>query len=980
MSFKATAVTRLHSLVGISEEVAAPLISDALDTLGIRANGDVVRASSAISKTAWRTSEKKIEAVIEVAVSAHFARMAARVTGGGATDDGIAERRINSAIASAEIPSKKRPRKCSSSSPPPEQQRTIKSFFTSSTSKGSEVPEAQGVTYVHTDKKRRGCNTGKDQKKANHYFKRETSEVSTPPVTKTTKVKKKQGISDVSSRYIPVDYSSDDFDARAIAEAYLEKGVASPPFLHIAKALVSVCSTTKRLEKEKILTNLLLSFFYFDQSNGVEWDETQPKAGDILFPDSSVLHASLLCGNAASSGLVLNIGHSSISQAICSAISCSPAILRQKSSVVGDVGDAAADILLGKEGVGTDADVTLRYKQQQRLSWGPSPKTLFTKDILTTIASLEAMGRGGGGKGIERKRKDLLFKIFVACIDHRELRFAIKIFCENLRTGATLITVMRCLSTAHIIRSHKLKNTTEASAILEKEKILKAQETFRAAYARHHDFNNCVLKLVSGGLPALEACEVEVFVPVQPMLASPSRSVNDVLEHFQEQHSSVQLGDDSKILPSDFLSSPFITAEYKYDGQRAQIHCKRGTEGEPANVKIYSRHLDDISGKFFQVVKWIRDNWDKAGCKSFIVDAEIVAVRRKGTEKDVVLLPFQVLSTLKRSMREEHSSSGFVEGAVPVCVFAFDIIFLNGDSLIYNSFRERRYVLHKTLNGLMTGGYFEFAKYIDLALGGSSGMNLASTELDSFLAESIGPSGRCEGLMLKSMHSRYTSHESREKSGGFGGWRVSCFFWLVCLLLMYLVQQLSYDIHVLCFLTNFSPFSLMQKLKRDYVDSLADSIDVVPIGAWRGKGRKSKWFSPFLVAVHDPSTGELESLCRVMSGFSDEFYQEKFEFYSKRIVDKKLDNVSTDEKATFWFDPAEVWEIRGADLTLSPVHHAARTALNRQNEMFGDDSDQGISLRFPRFQRIRGDKQIEEATSSTQILALFNGQPQRQEA
>ena len=95
---------------------------------------------------------------------------------------------------------------------------------------------------------------------------------------------------------------------------------------------------------------------------------------------------------------------------------------------------------------------------------------------------------------------------------------------------------------------------------------------------------------------------------------------------------------------------------------------------------------------------------------------------------------------------------------------------------------------------------------------------------------------------------------------------------------------------------------------------------------------------------------------------------------------KKLDNVSTDEKATFWFDPAEVWEIRGADLTLSPVHHAARTALNRQNEMFGDDSDQGISLRFPRFQRIRGDKQIEEATSSTQILALFNGQPQRQEA
>ena len=55
-----------------------------------------------------------------------------------------------------------------------------------------------------------------------------------------------------------------------------------------------------------------------------------------------------------------------------------------------------------------------------------------------------------------------------------------------------------------------------------------------------------------------------------------------------------------------------------------------------------------------------------------------------------------------------------------------------------------------------------------------------------------------------------------------------------------------------------------RKLKADYVDGegLCDSLDLVPIGAWRGNGRKSEWFSPWLMAVYDPPTTVPEPLPR----------------------------------------------------------------------------------------------------------------------
>ena len=167
------------------------------------------------------------------------------------------------------------------------------------------------------------------------------------------------------------------------------------------------------------------------------------------------------------------------------------------------------------------------------------------------------------------------------------------------------------------------------------------------------------------------------------------------------------------------------------------------------------------------------------------------------------------------------------------------------------------------------------------------------------------------------------------------------------------------------------------KLKKDYLDGLGDSFDLVVIGGWRGQGRKNKWVSPVLVAARDPATGALGSVCRVMSGLTDVFYRE----FTTRMLGGEISDdrrpsggllrngpapgVVTGETCRFWFEPRVVWEVKGADLSLSPVHKAAAGLVHPQR---------GISLRFPRFLRERPDKAVADAATFAEVAERYRAQ------
>jgi DNA ligase-1 len=153
------------------------------------------------------------------------------------------------------------------------------------------------------------------------------------------------------------------------------------------------------------------------------------------------------------------------------------------------------------------------------------------------------------------------------------------------------------------------------------------------------------------------------------------------------------------------------------------------------------------------------------------------------------------------------------------------------------------------------------------------------------------------------------------------------------------------------------------KLKRDYRTELADTVDLVVVGAYTGRGRRRGTYGAVLLAAYDPDAEVYQTVGRCGTGFSDaELIALPTRLAPLRRPQRPA-RVESRVPADVWFEPSLVLEVLVAELTLSPNHTAGWGQLK---------DDAGLSMRFPRFTgRWRDDKEPQDATTAQQLIDLY---------
>lgn len=266
-------------------------------------------------------------------------------------------------------------------------------------------------------------------------------------------------------------------------------------------------------------------------------------------------------------------------------------------------------------------------------------------------------------------------------------------------------------------------------------------------------------------------------------------------------------------------------------------------------------------------------------------------------------LPFQEVSRRRgRKTDMEHMAKEF-----PVTLFTFDCLLVEGEDLTVKSWQERRRSLESIVR---------LTEQIRLS---TVRITDELKEAEAFFDEAL--QAGCEGLMAKALDSVY-------EAGARG------FQWI--------------------------------KFKKEYSAELSDTVDLVVVGAFAGRGKRAGTYGALLMAAYDDEEDMFRTTCKLGTGFDDETLFALPEKLGALQRDRRPARVDSKLEPDVWFEPRVVLEVRGAELTVSPVHTAAWGAVR---------PGAGLAVRFPRFTaRWREDKGPEDATTIRELLEMYGGQ------
>lgn len=268
------------------------------------------------------------------------------------------------------------------------------------------------------------------------------------------------------------------------------------------------------------------------------------------------------------------------------------------------------------------------------------------------------------------------------------------------------------------------------------------------------------------------------------------------------------------------------------------------------------------------------------------------------------MLPFQELMHRRRKYGIEDAMDQY-----PVSLFMFDALYVSSKDLTRERYRIRRKALEATLK---VNSRVQPAK---------QKLTCSAKDLEAFFEEAIADG--CEGVVCKAIG------KDSVYQAGARGW-----LWI--------------------------------KYKRDYKSEMKDTVDLVVVGAFHGRGKRAGTYGALLLATYNKTEDSFETVTKCGTGFTDKDLADLPDMMHKHEIPKRHSRVISTLEADVWFEPAVVLEVLGAEITLSPIHTSAMDSIRK---------DTGLAIRFPRFTgNYRTDKAPEDATTSTEVVEMYRAQ------
>ncbi|MEM4662805.1 MAG: ATP-dependent DNA ligase [Candidatus Diapherotrites archaeon] len=471
----------------------------------------------------------------------------------------------------------------------------------------------------------------------------------------------------------------------------------------------------------------------------------------------------------------------------------------------------------------------------QKLIYHKKQRSLFFEDLTLDkvfynffkISTLSGQGS-----------QDLKIKLFAELLNSAkpvEAKFIVRIPLGTLRLGVGDPTILDALAEIKI-EEFKHKNpsvekelsTRYEGAELHRQIRARLREKIEAKYNVHSDLGHIAKKLKEKGLDALDEIDIMIGIPIRPTLAERLSTAKEIIE---------KLGT--------------CAVEGKLDGFRMQIHK------DVDKVIIFSRRQENMTFMFPEIVDGVKK---QIKTNKTIVEGEAIAF----DENTGHFYPFQVTIQRKR----KYGINQFAE-KYPLKLFLFDVMCVNGKSIMEKPFIERRKILESLVE---KGDVVELTE-----------MKIVSKEkeLEEFFSYCI--ERGLEGVIAKDLNEKYIAGARK-------------FAWI--------------------------------KLKRSYKGELTDTIDVAIIGFYKGRGQRAEFgIGALLGAVYNKKNSVFESIAKIGSGLTEEQMRDFEKMLKSVVLNKKPKNVVCDLEPDYWTEPKYVVEVVADEITRSPVHSCAKDIL-----------------------------------------------------